>query len=467
MCFHRNDWSHTMTISCAALGGTLQNKDPWTMLKKLSAAAREGSNLWIVLLLRSGRFAGAVFEGQSVVTHKVFTRYTIRAKRGGGQSNYDSGGRKPKSAGAMLRRYGEQALKDDIHAQLRVWRKFLEASEVILVSVPKRMRQVLFEDSKDAPLMREDTRLRSIPFVTGRPSFKEAKEAFTRVTELQFLPFIADETADEGSKERTLGPVAVKKANVIAGAGAGGDVAVAATTPAPDVEETPVLGASCELVRELADALRRNECGQAGGVALIQAILDRYEEELPMGEAISQHTDVDTLATPLHIAAERAHPGVVGLILAYCASPLKLDVRGRTPFQVAHSKEVREAFRDERGRNPERWDWDACGVPPPASAEDLARRKEKEREKKRRAKERKKEEKRKEKEEERKAQDDQKKSHEAKVVAAGGCCGCSASLFGLTPFRRLEFEYCSHSTECVKLHQRRLRAEAAEKRFQT
>lgn len=53
--------------------------------------------------------------------HSLATRYTIRAKRGGSQSSYDSGGRKAQSAGAALRRYGEQALREDARALLKEW----------------------------------------------------------------------------------------------------------------------------------------------------------------------------------------------------------------------------------------------------------------------------------------------------------------------------------------------------------
>ena len=49
------------------------------------------------------------------------TRYTIRAKRGGSQSSYDSGGRKAQSAGVSLRRYGELALREDVSALLKEW----------------------------------------------------------------------------------------------------------------------------------------------------------------------------------------------------------------------------------------------------------------------------------------------------------------------------------------------------------
>ncbi len=44
----------------------------------------------------------------------AFTRYTVRAKRGGSQSSYDSGGNRPQSAGAMLRRAGEEKLKEEV-----------------------------------------------------------------------------------------------------------------------------------------------------------------------------------------------------------------------------------------------------------------------------------------------------------------------------------------------------------------
>ena len=49
----------------------------------------------------------------TVLDHKTFHRYTVRAKRGTIQSSRDShhGGHKPKSAGASLRRYNESALE--------------------------------------------------------------------------------------------------------------------------------------------------------------------------------------------------------------------------------------------------------------------------------------------------------------------------------------------------------------------
>ena len=47
-----------------------------------------------------------------ILLHKTFHRYTTRRKQGGSQGLNDAAGKKAISAGAMLRRYGEQALRD-------------------------------------------------------------------------------------------------------------------------------------------------------------------------------------------------------------------------------------------------------------------------------------------------------------------------------------------------------------------
>ena len=49
-------------------------------------------------------------SGTEPIAHKTFHSYTVRAKQGSSQSTRDSKGNHPKSAGASLRRYNEQAL---------------------------------------------------------------------------------------------------------------------------------------------------------------------------------------------------------------------------------------------------------------------------------------------------------------------------------------------------------------------
>lgn len=62
------------SLSSAALG-LERGDDPWARLDGLLGDESGGVNrLWAVVILRSGKFAAAVFEGQSVLYHKVFRR---------------------------------------------------------------------------------------------------------------------------------------------------------------------------------------------------------------------------------------------------------------------------------------------------------------------------------------------------------------------------------------------------------
>jgi hypothetical protein len=115
--------------------------DPYASLEQL----RTSSFRWAVLLLRSGRFAGAVFDKDKATCHKTFQRYTTRRKQGGAQSASDAGG-KAKSAGATLRRYNEAALKQDVAALLVEWQRELAGADLIFLSSGKTDRATFFPD---------------------------------------------------------------------------------------------------------------------------------------------------------------------------------------------------------------------------------------------------------------------------------------------------------------------------------
>lgn len=64
------------SLSSAALGME-RGSDPWERLDALFVGEEEGwvpNRLWAVVMVQSGKFAAAVFEGQSVLCHKVFKR---------------------------------------------------------------------------------------------------------------------------------------------------------------------------------------------------------------------------------------------------------------------------------------------------------------------------------------------------------------------------------------------------------
>ena len=115
-------------------------------------------------------------ENKSITGHyhslqlQVLRRYTVRAKAGGSQSSHDGQGKNAKSVGAMLRRYGEQALTEDVRALLKDWSAHLQSCSAVFLSCPKTMRSVIFEEGlkeKETPLRRTDPRVRLVPFMVG------------------------------------------------------------------------------------------------------------------------------------------------------------------------------------------------------------------------------------------------------------------------------------------------------------
>lgn len=128
-------------------------------------------------MLGGGHFAGAVFDGNDVIVHKTFHCYTVRAGQGGSQSSRDnkSGGSHPKSAGASLRRYNEQALVQHVQDIVTQWDAELKrCCRIFYRASGPYNRSVLFGGGSP-PLRREDERLRTIPFSTRRGTFAEVK----------------------------------------------------------------------------------------------------------------------------------------------------------------------------------------------------------------------------------------------------------------------------------------------------
>ncbi|XP_010610142.1 ankyrin repeat and zinc finger domain-containing protein 1 isoform X1 [Fukomys damarensis] len=139
----------------------------------------------VVLMAAAGHFAGAIFQGREVVTHKTFHRYTVRAKRGTAQGLRDAQGRPSRSAGANLRRYNEATLYKDVRDLLTGpgWAEALEQAETILLRAPRSGRSLFF-GGRGAPLQREDPRLWDIPFATRRPTFQELQRVLHKLTTL-------------------------------------------------------------------------------------------------------------------------------------------------------------------------------------------------------------------------------------------------------------------------------------------
>ncbi|KAJ0409157.1 hypothetical protein ATCC90586_004690 [Pythium insidiosum] len=160
--------------------------NPFSALEQL----RTSRFRWAIFLLRSGRFAGAVFDREKAICHKTFQRYTTRRKQGGSQSANDNAGGRAKSAGATLRRYNEQQLKQDIVDLLVQWKEHLQSTELIFLACVKAERQVFF-GGKTPVLTADDTRIRRVPFITSRPTFEEVCRVRSELASVKFAPLIA------------------------------------------------------------------------------------------------------------------------------------------------------------------------------------------------------------------------------------------------------------------------------------
>lgn len=152
------------------------------LLKSLQSG---GPRCCVVLMAAAGHFAGAIFQGGEVVTHKTFHRYTVRAKRGTAQGLRDARGGAPRSAGATLRRYNEATLCKDVRDLLAGpdWAKALGEAGTILLRAPRSGRSLFF-GGHGAPLQRGDPRLWDIPLATRRPTFRELQRVFQKLTTL-------------------------------------------------------------------------------------------------------------------------------------------------------------------------------------------------------------------------------------------------------------------------------------------
>lgn len=437
----------------------------------------------VVLLLRSGRFAGAVYRAGRCVAHRTCARYTTRRGQGGAQSAQDGSKGKAKSMGAQLRRAGEAQLRKDVADALAEWRGHVDAAALVLLSCPKTMRRGLHEEGDTARFLpRDDGRIRRVPLDVGRPTYESAAAVYETMLRIT----VRDATEPE---RRVM-------------EGATLDLSTAPEQEGGETSGTAEAGAEAEAAggsspaagRERERRQRANERAEVSLTPLHEAVaaadIFRLTELLRLDDGDIDHT-VDarageSLQTPLHLAAalpdsELAAECVAALLLVGRANPCVVDDRNRPPYFVSGSDRAREAFRTARAElGEDHCDWDAgAKVPSPLSQADVQRKKEKAAEKKRKQRARQKEKKAQQRAEEearvrleREEQEQMKAEEDARreraglrpktTTASNACDFCQKVCKGKRRsqmFSRLEYVYCG--TDCVKKHQRELTAAAA------
>ncbi|PKA54213.1 ATP-dependent DNA helicase HFM1/MER3 [Apostasia shenzhenica] len=305
----------------ARIGGSsllVTEDDLNNRLKCLLREPRDKTNLRIVFLLSGGHFVGCVFDGSSVIAHKTFHRYVVRAKAGKKQSAKDATGKSAHSAGSSLRRYNEAALKKEIQNLLSTWHQYINSSVRIFVHCPSKNRQILF-DGGNPQLNIHDRVICHIPLTIHRPTFKEAKRIYQRLTQLSYEVDSFEEfkicKGDEGESSQLCNEPPVSELEV----------------EIPPPQSIPAEG-------------------------------------LPNSANVS-FSLCENLTTPLHEAAKSGDAQQTLELLEQGCDPCLKDVRGRTPYLLAAEKEVRNVFRRFMASNLDRWDWQAAHVPSPLTKE--------------------------------------------------------------------------------------------------
>ena len=313
-------------------------------------AALRPRPVWVVILCRGGHFAAAAFEllappkgsrraedAVKVLAHKAFHRYVTRRKAGGRQSVADAA-KSIKSAGSSIRRHNEAMLSKEIRELLHSWRDtHLRAAHMVWVAAPGPANSAVLYAGSDAPLTRSDGRLRPIPFATARPTLGETTRTTLRLSRLDYIS------------------------------------EAEAATLLPPPSATPE-----EQAAERARAQAAIEAAAAAEAARRQAL----EQEAAAAAAAQAEAEAAAAALPseLHDASAAGDADLVGKLLADGHDPTRTHISHgfRVPYDVAKSKEVRNAFRRYRALAEEQWDWGAAHVPEALTEEGEAEKEERE-----------------------------------------------------------------------------------------
>ncbi|MFS7925476.1 putative transcription factor C2H2 family [Helianthus anomalus] len=278
------------------------------VIEKLLSVINEPRNntcLRAILLASAGHFAGCVFDGNTVVTHKTFHRYVVRAKAGKKQSSEDAGGNVAHSAGASIRRHNELALTKDIRELLTSWKPYFDLSTAIFIHAPSHNRKQLF--TGENPCFRcQKHVIRHIPLTVQRPTFKEAQRLYKILTQI---------------------------------------------STEPDEEISPVIkedSTSTSVTENTNNNLEIENLSEDDRVKNVQRV---------------------HMSSPLHEAAKAGNAEKVLELLEQGSDPCVIDERGRTAYRLAAGKEVRNTFRRFMALNPDMWDWQAAKVPSPLTKE--------------------------------------------------------------------------------------------------
>ncbi|KAI0334515.1 hypothetical protein GY45DRAFT_1343264 [Cubamyces sp. BRFM 1775] len=468
-------------------------------LKEMQRGGEQGRT-WAMFMTAGGHFAGAIVrvkrpDGEDdddggltkkgkprrpkpeieVLKHKTFHRYTTRRKQGGAQSINDNSKNKAISAGAMLRRYGEQALRDDIRNLLQDWAEDIHDCERIWIRASVSNRRI-FLDYEGAIIEKGDERLRTFPFPTRRPTQAELSRCLQELTRVKVSHLT--EEALRAQDEALLASLPKPKPQPTA----------IQPEPQPKPKEKPSqpqLSREEEQLRDkwsrLIDMIKR------GRLDTLKSFWEREGAALGGVNAPVPEWTEERGGTLLQVATHAGQEDIIRWLLEDLRADPTIDVPAprtgvpadaedsgqesdadaarlprskggrRTAYDLARTKEVRNIFRRCAAAHPDWWDWlgteHGARVPSALSAEMEEGREEKKKARRKGLKDKVREREAREREKEREASTTPPPVVEARTVAKpakeettsgprklGGSSAGMESVAGLTPEMRARIE---------------------------
>lgn len=468
---------------------------------------------WAIIMTGGGHFCAAVWDVTGKLDrHKTFHRYTSRRKQGGSQAVADAArgaANRIRSAGATLRRYGEQALQNEVHALLKAWAPILADVQCVFIRASARDKRELVYGWSDSPVhpLAQQGRVRNIPFPTRRPTLKEATRVYDELSTvtLSDTSVLAAEVATAAQNKRP--------AKQDASANNKSKAAHADREREKEKDKEKEKGTDHLKKRDDEEKLRRKREAEAQAEAEAEAQRlkeeedarrKREEDEKPLDEAtnrllnlvldgdrpaLSAALSVDNAAAgtvfqprylrphgisvpmpkpdggfgdagPLGMAGVAAHRNDTDLVvwLLDAGVPPAPSQPCVPLYNATKAKPVRTALRTYWAQHPDRYDYEAAGVPSPLSTEELDQQRARGKQKKKKDKAKKKD---KELQKLEAAKTPAEKARELRLAAAEArqlgnrCANCKKELNPEdVPFSRLSYKYCK--IECVTEHRKAL-----------
>lgn len=447
---------------------------------QVSLASLERRGAWAVIMSGGGHFAASIWDkAGNVVKHKTFHRYTSRRKQGGSQAVADAqGGKRIRSAGATLRRHGEQQLQNEVRSLLTSWAGTFEGVQCVYIRANVREKRDLlvgWEGSPLGPLADED-RVRSIPFPTRRATLKEATRCYEELMSVSVSPTsvgeaLAKADADAVAAKKATRPVAPKKAAVPVVQKEKGTAHLKQRSEKPEkpaviapVEEPEISVPPPPPVDE--DLLQVVRACVEGNIESLRKFLTATDRS--NAKDVIFHPGYFAEIEPLSSA--HANGLTLGLVGVAAVSGSAASVTwlldegvqpslGSSPYLSTKSKAARTAMRRHWGLHPDSGlDYAGAGVPGPLDDAGEAAAAEKRRRDRQKKKGRKDAREEKEKPPEVLAREARAAAAERRLLGDSLCAHCRKDISGRVPFERLTFRYCS--TDCISQHKSKLAEDA-------